>query len=129
MKPLLFSVRVSLAIAVLFVAATLVSAQPQQRIADAPTTGLSVTSAILEHKPYVNGRVLMVGLQNNSEKTVVGFELLVTELDGQGNKLSESGFGEDRIGPDAARYIRAGEPVTVRGLKRQMIAWCPSESR
>ena len=109
--------RVLVATVLLCGATTLVYAQ--QSRPSTPVKGLSVTSALLERKPYAPGRLLTVGLQNNSDKTIVAYSLLVTELDGQGNKLSQSGMGWDYLPPDGtdtSHFINPGQPATVEGF-------------
>lgn len=113
MKDLLLGGRVLLCMSLLCSAA-LVSAQPQQRLVDTPTKGLSVTSATLEYKPYTTGRVLTVALQSNSDKTVVAYTLRVRELDGQQNIVFDGGVGFDYLAPEGSpNYILAGQPATV----------------
>lgn len=61
--------------------------------------------------------MLTVGLQSNSDKTIVGYALHIVELDGDQKTVYDSGVGFDYLAPDGSgswKYILAGQPATVQ---------------
>lgn len=74
--------------------------------------GLVVTSAVLDRTTHV----LTIGLQNNSNKTIVGYAVFTTPLDAQQNPLNDgNGIGHDFLDPDGSpQYIQPGQPAVER---------------
>lgn len=76
-----------------------------------------MTTVIPEHKPWNKSqdRQLTIGLMNTSDKTIVAYGLLLTELDADGKPVGRDfGVGEDFLTPDgssSSHYILAGQPA------------------
>ena len=76
--------------------------------------GLVVTSASVD--PTTRG--LTVGLQNTSSTTIVGYGLLVKQLDETGKILLDAFVGWDFLQPECdPRYILPGQPGTIWATK------------
>lgn len=71
-----------------------------------------VTSSILDRTTHV----LTIGLQNKSNKTVVGYAVFTTPLDAQQNPLNDgNGIGHDFLDPNGSpQYIQPGQPAVER---------------
>jgi hypothetical protein len=72
--------------------------------------GLVVTSTAVDP----TSGDLTVGLQNTSSKTIVGYGLLVNQVDPTGKIIIDAGFAWDFLEPDGdPRYILPGHPSTI----------------
>jgi hypothetical protein len=80
-----------------------------------PIKGLVVASTSVD--PTTGD--LTVGLQNTSSKTIVGYVLVVRQLDETGKVIIDAGFGWDYLEPDGDhhQYILAGQPGTILATK------------